>query len=134
MGAIKLATSTTTDEEYGGTFPLDASDIPYDANTTVKQAIDETVNSLTTKVDYLALGNVGGTGVSDALGKAWDAITIYNKPIIVSYLYNGFWMGMALKYPGGTYGMMQSMPYHTGNIYLLNVDNGTKTFKALTGQ
>jgi hypothetical protein len=34
MGAIKLATSNSTDEEYGGTFPLDASDIPY-GNTTV---------------------------------------------------------------------------------------------------
>lgn len=41
MGAIRLATSNSTDEEYGGTFPLDASDIPYDANTTVKQKIDE---------------------------------------------------------------------------------------------
>lgn len=46
MGAIKLATSNSTDEEYGGTFPLDASDIPYDANTTVKQKIDEVASNL----------------------------------------------------------------------------------------
>lgn len=44
MGRIVLATSNSTDEEYGGTFPLDASDIPYDANTTVKQAIDKKAN------------------------------------------------------------------------------------------
>lgn len=47
MGAIRLATSNSTDEEYGGTFPLDASDIPYDANTTVKQKIDDVVAGLT---------------------------------------------------------------------------------------
>lgn len=46
MGAIRLATSNSTDEEYGGTFPLDASDIPYDANTTVKQKIDDVASGL----------------------------------------------------------------------------------------
>jgi hypothetical protein len=114
--------------------PTSASDLPYSSSKSTKQAIDETVNSLTTKIDYLDLGDVGGGSATDALGKAWDAITTYNKPVVVKYIYNGIWMGMAYKYSGNLYGMMQSMPYHTGNIYLLNVNNGAKTFKTLTGQ
>ena len=72
MGAIKLATSSTTDEEYGGTFPLDASDIPYDANTTVKQKIDEVDG----KFDYSTAEKKIGTWV--------DGSTIYEKTILFS--------------------------------------------------
>lgn len=47
MGAIKLATSTTTDEEYGGTFATHATDVAYDNTQSgltaddVQEAIDE---------------------------------------------------------------------------------------------
>lgn len=57
MGAIKLATSTTTDEEYGGTFATQATDVAYDNTTSgltaddVQEAIDE-VNGKTNNVEY----------------------------------------------------------------------------------
>lgn len=47
MGAIKLATSTTTDEEYGGTFATQATEVAYDNTQSgltaddVQEAIDE---------------------------------------------------------------------------------------------
>lgn len=47
MGAIKYATSTTTDEEYGGTFATQATEVAYDNTTSgltadeVQGAIDE---------------------------------------------------------------------------------------------
>ena len=49
MGAIKLATSTTTDEEYGGTFATHATDVAYNNTTSgltaddVQEAIDEII-------------------------------------------------------------------------------------------
>ena len=51
MGAIKLATSNSTDEEYGGTFATQATDVAYDNTTSgltaddVQEAIDEVASN-----------------------------------------------------------------------------------------
>lgn len=79
MGAIKLATSNSTDEEYGGTFPLDASDIPYDANTSVKQKIDEVDGKKISITELLNQLNISSTPTSYNCNWAvYDALIVEN--------------------------------------------------------
>ena len=71
MGAIRLATSTTTDEEYGGTFATKATDVAYDNTQSgltagnTQGAIDElSIFDETTFTNVASLGTVGQNRIS----------------------------------------------------------------------
>lgn len=78
MGRIMLATSASTDEEYGGTFATEATDVAYDNTTSgltaddVQEAIDEVDDkidemnlvSLTRKTQMVTTGATGNIALS----------------------------------------------------------------------
>ena len=63
------------------------------------------------------------------MGKAWDALTIYDKPVLVRYNYYGEHMALMFKYGGDhLYGMGMEMTYSSTTITKMNVSGGTKYY------
>ena len=96
--------------------------------TTVQSGVAElntSINSLITSVNaktpYVNLGGQGG------IEDAWDALAIYDQPVIGRFTRNGYWWFIGLKYTGGQYGMMLAQPYYSTTLYSLSVSGGTKT-------
>ena len=81
------------------------------------------------KIDaVIDLGSISATSNNDSIGKAWDAITVYEKPVIVRWFYSGSFMALMYKYNNAPYGMAMAMKYNTTDVYTLSVNNGTKTY------
>ena len=79
----------------------------------------------------LDLGTITATSRSDAIGKAWDAITVYDKTVVGKYTYQGVWLFLAYKYTGSQYGMMIAITYNpTLAPWWLAVAEGAKTTKS----
>lgn len=75
------------------------------------------------KVSYQYLYTSGDMSISDA----FDAITIYDRPVMVYFDGGGKVFGMFYKYTGAQYGMGLVMHYYTTDIQVLSVVHGTKT-------
>lgn len=66
------------------------------------------------------------------MSAVWDAISA-NVTVTGTFNNNGRSMFMAFKYGNSNnYGMMISMKYSTSTLFLMTVNNGTKTVKAIT--
>lgn len=81
------------------------------------------------KIDNVVdLGSISATSDDDAVGKAWDAITVYEKPVIVQWFYSGSFMALMYKYNGSQYGMAMAMKFYSTKVFTLSVSNGVKTY------
>lgn len=122
MGAIRLATSNSTDEEYGGTFPLDASDIPYDANTTVKQAIDSRADR--------AWKGAGVRNFDEGTGDWNLSADISNASEVLLVVFAGqvvrTSVAMPISYIKNNYGGIDYMFAGNRNYMFFNYVSGTK--------
>lgn len=112
--------------------PTEDSDNPVKSGGvfSTMAVLDNAVSALNTNRAYsVNLGSITATSANDALGKAWDALTIYDKPVLVRYNHYGVWMGLMFKYGGDhMYGMAMTMKYDGTSIYTMNVNNGIKYY------
>jgi hypothetical protein len=76
---------------------------------------------------YVDCGTVTGSGITDAIGAAWDAIATYDKTVVGKFTYQGQWMYIAYKYTGSQYGVMIAVKYNSAP-YLMRVTSGAKTY------
>ena len=84
------------------------------------------------KTDYIYLGAFTASSIPEGMKLAWDALTIYDRPVQCNFNTFGMVLCSAYKYAGGKYGQMYGLHYDTAGIYLLNVNNGTKTITYLS--
>lgn len=84
------------------------------------------VPSDNSKIDYVEV-SAGG------IDTAWDALTIYDKPVLVEWNSSGKNWGLLYKYSGGQFGMGISQAYYSTTIHILSVINGEKTIKSVSG-
>jgi hypothetical protein len=89
-----------------------------------KSQVDTIVSQSTAYVDC---GTVTGSGITDAIGAAWDAIATYDKTVVGKFTYQGQWMYIAYKYTGSQYGVMIAVKYNS-TPYLMRVTSGAKTY------
>ena len=103
----------------------------YFKDTTAREQIDQLDDEISVISSGMAervnLGTITASSNIDSFGKAWDALTIYNKPVIVHWFFSGALMALMFKYEGSQYGMAIAMKYNTTDVYTLSVNNGTKT-------
>lgn len=87
-----------------------------------------TSSLLNEKMPYVRLA----AGTINNIGEAWDALTIYDRPVCVAWDKSGQYMAILYKYSGGVYGMGLSMFYLYPYITVLSVVGGTKTIKTIS--
>ena len=56
------------------------------------------------KLDYIDLGAISGSAYKDIIENAFNAITIYDKPVSIKFSSGGIWSGIAYKYSNVNYG------------------------------
>jgi len=83
-------------------------------------------NSLAGKANFVDLGEKNG------IGEAFDALTIYDRPVLCLWNNAGKFWGLLYKYTGGRYGMGICQQYYQTDITLLSVSDGTKTQKTIS--
>lgn len=103
----------------------DAEDVSYESGT-VADALDSLTASMANT--FVELGN------QNDIGGAWDALTVYDRPVLCAWTKNGRHWGLLYKYTGGQFGMGISQAYYSTVINVLSVSGGTKTIKTLTAQ
>ena len=115
--------------------PNELSEKVYPDGTVVKLRDDTAREQIATlssllgsKAEIVDLGSISATSNNDSIGKAWDAITVYEKPVIVRWFYSGSFMALMYKYNGSQYGMAMAMKYNTTSVLTLSVNNGVKTY------
>lgn len=115
--------------------PNELSEKVYPNGTVVKLRDDTARTDIATilsllesKAEIVDLGSITATSNNDSIGKAWDAITVYEKPVIVRWFYSGSFMALMYKYNGASYGMAIAMKYNVTNIFTLSINNGVKTY------
>jgi hypothetical protein len=86
------------------------------------------VNKINEKCDVISLGTISATSITEALGKAWDRLTVYQRPVLVMFGWSGQIMAMMYKYPDSQYGMAIAMKYISTDIYTMSVVGGTKSY------
>ena len=112
--------------------PNELSEKVYPDGTVVKlrdDAAREQISDLqASKAYYANLGNISGSTVENVLSNAWDALNVYDNPVIVRFVNSGTYMGMMYKYTGSLYGMAIAMKHGGTTIYKMGVNNGSKTY------
>ena len=115
--------------------PNELSEKVYPDGTVVKLRDDTAREQIATlssllgsKAEIVDLGSISATSNNDSIGKAWDAITVYEKPVIVRWFYSGSFMALMYKYNNAPYGMAMAMKYNTTSVLTLSVNNGVKTY------
>lgn len=102
------------------------------SNVYSKDQVDAIVSQSTAnKAKYFDSGVCSGSSNTESIGKAWDAITEYDKTVVGQLNHNGMWMYIAYKYSGSRYGMMLAISYNTYETYRLNVIDGQKEYYAI---
>lgn len=79
-------------------------------------------------ISCISYGNITASSITEAIGKAWDSLTIYSKPVIVFFGWYGQIMAMMYKYPDSQYGMAFAMRYISTDIYTMSVNGGVKSY------
>ena len=80
------------------------------------------------KATHIHLGNITASSDTEALGKAWDSLTVFSQTVIVTFGRTGQFMAMMYKYPDSQYGMAIAMKYLSANIYTMSVVGGVKSY------
>lgn len=106
--------------------PNELSEKVYPDGTVVKLRDDAAREQIATKASIVDLGTISANSNADALNKAWDALTVYEKPVLVYYSYYGWHSALMFKYSDARYGTAIAMKYDNNKPYVLNVKNGTK--------
>ncbi len=102
----------------------------FEATGDVKDGYGHSLTAVARNRAYgVNLGSRTATSDNDAMGKAWDALTIYDEPVLVRYNYYGEWMAIMYKYGGDhMYGMAMGMRYGRTSILKMGVNNGEKSY------
>ena len=79
------------------------------------------------KVDVIDLGNPAN------ITEIWNAINVYDCPVLCNWRKAGAFWGLFYKYTGGQFGMGIYQVYNTTTLTIVSVVNGTITAKALVG-
>lgn len=111
-----------TDEDYA---QIPSEDVSYGSGS-VEDALDGLTASMAKT--FVELGS------QNDIGAAWDALTVYDRPVLCAWSKSGRHWGLLYKYTGGQYGMGISQAYYSTVINVMSVSNGTKTIKSLTAQ
>lgn len=94
-------------------------------------AINELKSGLTNKANYQYYNKESSASEDDAIKDLYDSINIYDTTIVGTLNYHGFWMFMALKYTGGSYGSIVLFRFDQ-TAKFLSVYDGTKTIRSFT--
>lgn len=97
----------------------------------VSSEINTLKSGLTNKVDYLYYNKESSASEDDAIRDLYDSIDIYDKTVVGTLNYHGFWMFVALKYTGGSYGSIVLFRFDQ-TAKFLNVYEGVKTIRSFT--
>lgn len=97
------------------------------AADTLQGQIDTLRDSVSSSVPYVDLGE------RTSIGDAWDALTIYDRPVICRYGQSGKVWAILYKYSDGQYGMGISQRYFATSLSILSVVNNNKTTKTISG-
>lgn len=116
---------------------ISAHDTPGDWDSTEVQAVKiseliDTLNSnLANKTDYQYYNKETSASEEDAIKDLYDSLNIYDKTVVGTLNYHGFWMFMALKYTGGSFGSIVLYRFD-GTAKFLKVYEGVKSIKTFT--
>lgn len=97
----------------------------------VSELIDTLKSGLTNKVNYLYYNKESSASDDDAIKDLYDSIDIYDMTVVGTLNYHGFWLFMAMKYTGGSYGSIVLFRFD-GAAKFLNVYEGVKTIRPFT--
>ena len=79
------------------------------------------------------VGTVTGNDSRNIIINVFNAINVYNKPVLVNFFNNGQGFGVAYKYSGGQYGEMICMRFGQGQIFSLSRNDGTDIVSSFSG-
>lgn len=100
------------------------------ANTNAND-IDQLKSGLNSKANYQYYDKESSATEDDAIKDLYDSIDIYDKTIVGTLNYHGFWMFMALKYTGASFGSIVLFRFDRAAKFL-NVYDGVKTIRSFT--
>ncbi len=116
-----LSTSNLTAVPNGGLNKLN------DGLTSLNSNLSTLSGIVGGKVDMIDLGNPA------TIAEIWDAINVYDRPVICKWNKSGKFWGLFYKYTGGQFGMGIYQVYYSTNLTIVSVSGGTITQKNIVG-
>jgi hypothetical protein len=117
-------TAITTAEEW--------TPAHWDA-TNCTTELSELKGTLIDKITYIDLGNIEGNDSKTIITNIFEAITVYDVPIIARFTANGKGIAFAYKYTGGNNGEMFCLRFGYANLFSFIRNNGSDTVTYYTG-
>ena len=103
----------------------------WGGGTLLENRVSALESAVASRAKLAFLGDLVASSETEALGKAYDAVTTEGEPVIGAYGYAGVWMFMVYKYSSHRpYGMMVAMRFD-GSLMALDNINGTKRYYRL---
>ena len=104
-------------DEYHDVVEVDYTPVQNSKRPISSNAGYELNSAINAKTDYLDLGTVSASSKEGAIQQAFEAITIYDRPVAIKFSYNGAWSGLAFKLSGGNYGTIYATVHVDGDVY-----------------